>query len=148
MNTAITSCALTRRNHESLMSNKSTTENDHNVGLRISTLRKAKGLSQTELGQHVGVTFQQVQKYESGVNRISSGRLQQIAQIFEVPISMLFGEGEAEEHSDALSFLGVTGAVDLLRAYAAIENEQLRRDVLQLVRTAVKISAGSVEGTG
>ncbi|KQO57585.1 hypothetical protein ASF24_17120 [Methylobacterium sp. Leaf86] len=129
------------------MSNKSATESDHNVGLRISTLRKAKGLSQTELGQHVGVTFQQVQKYESGVNRISSGRLQQIAQLFEVPISMLFGEGEAEEHSDALSFLGVTGAVDLLRAYAAIENEQLRRDVLQLVRTAVKISAGSVEGT-
>lgn len=147
MNNAITSCAPPRRNQESLMTNKSATETDRNVGVRIATLRKAKGVSQTELGQHVGVTFQQVQKYESGANRLSGGRLQQIAQLFGVPISMLFGEGDAEVHSDAFDFLGVTGAVDLLRAFAAIENDQLRRDVLQIVQTAVKIRAGSVEGT-
>lgn len=129
------------------MTAKLATDIDRNVGLRIATLRKAKGLSQTELGQHVGVTFQQIQKYENGANRISSGRLQQIAQLFGVPISMLFGEGEAEEHSDTFSFLGETGAVDLLRTYAAIENDQLRRDVLQLIRTAVKLRVGSVEGT-
>ena len=63
---------------------KSTTDVDCTVGLRIATLRKAKGLSQTELGQHVGVTFQQIQKYEKGANRVSSGRLQQIAQFLEV----------------------------------------------------------------
>ncbi|MHC2021422.1 helix-turn-helix domain-containing protein [Methylobacterium sp. CM6247] len=128
------------------MTVKSATDVDRTVGLRIATLRKEKGLSQTELGQHVGVTFQQIQKYEKGANRISSGRLQQIAQFLEVPMSTLFGDHEAEEHSDAFGFLREAGAVDLLRAYAAIESDQLRRDVLQLVRTVVGLRAGQTQG--
>ncbi|WP_424753324.1 helix-turn-helix domain-containing protein [Methylobacterium sp.] len=127
------------------MTVKSATDVDRTVGLRIATLRKAKGLSQTELGQHVGVTFQQIQKYEKGANRISSGRLQQIAQFLEVPMSTLFGDREAEEHSDAFGFLREAGAVDLLRAYAAIEDDQLRRDVLQLVRTVIGLRTGQTK---
>jgi transcriptional regulator with XRE-family HTH domain len=127
------------------MTVKSTTDVDRAVGLRIAALRKAKGLSQTELGQHVGVTFQQVQKYEKGVNRVSSSRLQQIAQFLEVPMSILFGDHEAEEHCDAFGFLRKASAVDLLRAYAAIESDQLRRDVLRLVRTVVGLRTGQTK---
>ena len=128
------------------MTVKSTTDIDRTVGLRIATLRKAKGLSQTQLGQHVGVTFQQIQKYEKGANRVSSGRLQEIAEFLEVPMSTLFGDGEAEEHSDAFGCLRKAGAVDLLCAYAAIESDQLRRDVLQLVRTVAALGAGQTQG--
>ncbi|MCC0807549.1 helix-turn-helix transcriptional regulator [Methylobacterium sp. W2] len=128
------------------MNTKSATDVDRTVGLRITTLRKAKGLSQTELGQAIGVTFQQVQKYEKGANRVSGGRLQQVAQVLEVPVSALFGESEPEGQSEVFGFLAETGAVEILRAYVAIDNEQLRRDVLQLVRTAAKIGAGPVEG--
>ncbi|MBO1023004.1 helix-turn-helix transcriptional regulator [Methylobacterium sp. SD274] len=127
------------------MTVKSTTGVDRAVSLRIAALRKAKRLSQTELGQHVGVTFQQVQKYEKGANRVSSGRLQQIAQFLEVPMSTLFGDHEAEEQSDAFGFLSQAGAVDLLRAYASIEDDQLRRDVLRLVRTVVGLRTGQTK---
>ncbi|WP_311276556.1 helix-turn-helix transcriptional regulator [Methylobacterium sp. WCS2018Hpa-22] len=128
------------------MTVKSTTDVDRTVGLRIATLRKAKGLSQTDLGQHVGVTFQQIQKYEKGANRVSSGRLQQIAQFLEVPMSTLFGDHEAEEHNDAFGFFREAGAVDLLRAYATIENDQLRCAVLQLVRSVVGLRARQTQG--
>ena len=123
------------------MTVKSTTDVDCTVGLRIATLRKAKGLSQTELGQHVGVTFQQIQKYEKGANRVSSGRLQQIAQFLEVPMSTLFGDHEAEEHNDAFGFFREAGAVDLLRAYATN-----RERSTALRRAAARSFSGGLEG--
>lgn len=128
------------------MNTKSTTDVDRTVGLRITTLRKAKGLSQTELGQAIGVTFQQVQKYEKGANRVSGGRLQQVAQILEVPVSALFGEDEPEGQSEVFGFLAETGAVDLLRAYASIQDADIRKHVLAIVRTAVRMSVGPIEG--
>jgi transcriptional regulator with XRE-family HTH domain len=128
------------------MSRKATTDIDHAVGLRITALRKAKGLSQTALGTAIGVTFQQVQKYEKGKNRVGAGRLREIAALLEVPISALFDEGREEGGNETLAMLAVPGAIELLRAYAAIEDEQLRRDVLALVRTAVRLGAGPVAG--
>ena len=122
------------------MTVKSTTDVDHAVGLRIAAIRKAKRLSQTELGKHVGVTFQQIQKYEKGVNRVSSGRLQQIAQFFEVPMSALFGESEPQGQDKMFPFLAEPGAIEILAAYASIEDSDLRRDVLSIVRTAAQLS--------
>ncbi len=63
---------------------------DKLVGQNISIFRKAKGISQTELGNSIGVTFQQVQKYENGVNRVSSSRLAKIAKTLDAPISSFF----------------------------------------------------------
>ena len=63
---------------------------DGEVGRRVRTQRLAKGLSQTELGERIGVTFQQVQKYEKGTNRIGAGRLSRIAQALEVPVAYFF----------------------------------------------------------
>ncbi|ACB81901.1 transcriptional regulator, XRE family [Methylorubrum populi BJ001] len=124
-----------------------TTEADRIVGLRITTLRKARGLSQTALGTAVGVTFQQVQKYEKGLNRVGAGRLSEIAHLLEVPVSAFFEEADgatAQKQTEVVDFLRVHGAVDLLRAFATIEDDQLRRKVLAIVRSVARtVSAKS-----
>ena len=77
------------------------------------------GLSQTELGEKVGITFQQIQKYEKGSNRVSAGRLKQIAEILQVPVSFFFegaaGKGAVAENINAgLSFLETAASVRLV----------------------------------
>jgi transcriptional regulator with XRE-family HTH domain len=121
---------------------KQTTDVDRLVGIRITALRKARGMSQTALGNAVGVTFQQVQKYEKGQNRVGAGRLREIARLLEVPVSAFFEESEAREKAqdDVFGFLNAHGAIEMLRAYAQIEDEQMRRDVLALVRSAARLA--------
>lgn len=128
------------------MTNKSTTDIDRTVGVRIKTLRKAKGLSQTELGVASGVTFQQIQKYENGTNRVSGSRLQEMARALEVPVSALFGEAESTVRSGVLALLVDRDAIDLLKAFASIENAQLRCDVLAIVQTAARMDPGPFAG--
>ena len=121
---------------------KQTTDVDRLVGLRITALRKARGLSQTALGTAVGVTFQQVQKYEKGQNRVGAGRLREIARLLEVPVAAFFEEEDGvggSEQSDVFGFLRAHGAVEVLRAFATIEDDQLRRDVLAIVRSAARL---------
>ena len=123
---------------------KQTTDVDRLVGLRITALRKARGLSQTALGTAVGVTFQQVQKYEKGQNRVGAGRLREISRLLEVPVSAFFEEDDAGgTQSEVFGFLSAHGAIELLQAYALIEDDQLRRDVLAIVRTAAKMGKRS-----
>jgi transcriptional regulator with XRE-family HTH domain len=81
-------------------SNKSATKIDKLVGRNIRVRRLASGLTREELGAKLGVTFQQVQKYEKGINRIGSGRLYEIAEIFEVPVKS-FVEGERKNRRPA-----------------------------------------------
>lgn len=121
---------------------KQTTDVDRLVGVRITALRKARGMSQTALGNAVGVTFQQVQKYEKGQNRVGAGRLREIARLLDVPVSAFFEESEprANAQEDVFGFLSGQGAIELLRAYAQIEDEQMRRDVLALVRSAARLA--------
>src|SRR6202161_1749708 len=71
-------------------SNKSASKTDKLVGRNIRVHRLVRGLTQEGLGEKLGVTFQQIQKYEKGTNRVGSGRLYQIAAIFEVPITAFF----------------------------------------------------------
>ena len=123
---------------------KQTTDVDRLVGLRITALRKARGLSQTALGTAVGVTFQQVQKYEKGQNRVGAGRLREIARLLEVPVSAFFEEEDGADgvngkSPDVFGFLSAHGAIEMLRAYASIEDDDLRRDILALVRTAARM---------
>lgn len=121
---------------------KQTTDVDRLVGLRITALRKARGLSQTALGNAVGVTFQQVQKYEKGQNRVGAGRLREIARLLEVPVSAFFDDNGSSEspQEDVFSFLNAQGSVELLRAYTQIVDDQMRRDVLALVRSAARLA--------
>ena len=124
------------------MTPKDATDTDQVVGARIAAMRKAKGHSQTALGDFVGVTFQQIQKYEKGLNRVGAGRLQSIAKFLEVPVAMLFSdETDVEFQADTLDILNLPGAVELLKAYGEVQNRQVRRDVLALVRTIARTGA-------
>ena len=123
---------------------KKPTEADHTVGSRIAVLRAARGISQTALGQALGVSFQQVQKYEKGRNRVGAGRLQTIADHLGVPVSTFFegesGESRSVDEAASLPFLGIAGAAELLKAYSAISDMQMRRDVLAMVKSAARIA--------
>ena len=114
---------------------------DIEVGHRIRIERLARGLSQTALANQLGVTFQQVQKYEKGVNRVGAGRLTKIAEVLGIEVSAFFGAKEITETGDAkergeaspLKLLTVSGAFRLLRAYGDIEDSNLRRAIVDLV---------------
>jgi len=113
---------------------------DIEVGHRIRIERLARGLSQTALANRLGVTFQQVQKYEKGVNRVGAGRLTKIAEVLGIDVStffngkdMLKGERQNEGEESPLKLLTVSGAFRLLRAYGDIEDTNLRRALVDLV---------------
>lgn len=119
---------------------------DKHVGARIRMRRMMVGLSQTKLADAVDVTFQQVQKYEKGVNRVSASRMQQFAKILSVPISFFFeGSPPASvvgSKSDAAAtvmpayvreFLAIRDGVKITKAFAQIRNQKLRRAVVALV---------------
>jgi len=113
---------------------------DIEVGHRIRIERLARGLSQTALANQLGVTFQQVQKYEKGVNRVGAGRLTKIAEVLGIKVGTFFTgkemlESEPPKAGEAspLKLLTVSGAFRLLRAYADIEDSNLRRAVVDLV---------------
>ncbi|MEL6861659.1 MAG: helix-turn-helix transcriptional regulator [Pseudomonadota bacterium] len=82
------------------MSAKTPSHVDHQVGRRIRQARRDAKLTQEQLGNLIGLTFQQVQKYEKGVNRVSAGTLYEIAQVFELPISWFFDEPVVSRISD------------------------------------------------
>ena len=77
---------------------------DIEVGLRLRTFRLQKGLSQERLGNQLGLTFQQVQKYEKGINRIGAGRLQRIANILEIPVGDFFDLAQTRRNRASRGF--------------------------------------------
>ena len=116
---------------------KSTNSHDVEVGQRIRARRMAQGMSQTELGQMLGVTFQQVQKYEKGVNRVGAGRLVRVAKSLDVPVSFFFGatDGDSEDTRAILGFLDTSYSLRLLRAFSRIPPGGVQRAVVELVET-------------
>ena len=115
---------------------------DIEVGRRIRQRRAMLGLSQSKLADELGVTFQQVQKYEKGTNRVGSSRLQSIARFLGVPISYFFdGITDAQTNSggDACEtvadFLLSTEGLQLNRAFLAIQNEKVRRKFVAMVKS-------------
>jgi len=98
---------------------------DITVGQRLRMRRKLIGLSQENLAEKVGLTFQQVQKYERGVNRVSASRLAQFADILGVSVSFFF----AEEERNVVGMLEDPGAMRLLKAYTAIDNAAVRQAI-------------------
>ena len=107
---------------------------DVTVGRNVRVWRMAKGLSQAQLAKRLGVTFQQVQKYEIGANRIGTGRLVKIAAIFGVPISALFeGTNAAEPSRSLLALVSDRRSFRLASAFAAIEHNAFRLSLVELV---------------
>lgn len=106
------------------------------VGTRVRLLRQARKLSQGALADAIGVTFQQVQKYERATNRISISMLARMARALDTTIPELVGESADDQRPlDALlQLLGEPGTLDLVRAFAEIRQGERRRAVLDLVR--------------
>ncbi|WGW03409.1 helix-turn-helix domain-containing protein [Tropicibacter oceani] len=107
---------------------------DVHVGKRIRHRRWLVGMTQQQLAEHVGIKFQQIQKYETGANRVSASRLWDIADALDVPVSFFFEGIEAEEGDVAAKsenvpadILGDKEALDLVRSYYAIPENQRRR---------------------
>jgi transcriptional regulator with XRE-family HTH domain len=109
---------------------------DAHVGKNIRILRQTRKMSQTDLAKKVGVTFQQIQKYENGSNRVGSGRLYKIATILKVSVGSLFDgvdrSGEAIESSPTAMLTGPY-ALRLLRAFSALEDTALRKSIAEMV---------------
>jgi transcriptional regulator with XRE-family HTH domain len=117
------------------MSKKSPDPRDIEVGQRVRTFRVHKGLSQEKLGNALGLTFQQVQKYEKGTNRIGAGRLQRIAEILDVPVTDLFAPQKrpGTGPSEVFELLQTAASLRLLRAFGRIRDPQVRQAVTNLV---------------
>jgi transcriptional regulator with XRE-family HTH domain len=117
------------------MSSKQQDPLDVEVGRRVRALRLEKGMSQEKLGNQLALTFQQIQKYENGTNRIGSGRLQRIAQILGVSVSALYPDPvRAGRTSQEVAELIDTGStLRLLRAYSRMRSPSLQRALTTLV---------------
>ncbi len=129
-----------------MMAKKAPNPTDKHVGARVRMRRMMLGMSQEKLGDALGLTFQQVQKYEKGANRIGASRLQQIAEILQVPVSFFFegapsvpghsgGSGASEAPSPAYvsDFLATSDGLALTKAFMRIKNPKLRRRIVELV---------------
>lgn len=118
---------------------KAATPMDALVGSRLRLRRKQLRISQEKLGKEVGVSFQQVQKYENGTNRIGAGRLAEISKVLDVPVAYFFtgnagGTSPDGERTDARAALSEPGANELLQAYAQIGSLALRNAVVRLAK--------------
>jgi transcriptional regulator with XRE-family HTH domain len=114
---------------------------DRHVGSRVRMRRIMLGMSQEKLGEGLGLTFQQIQKYEKGTNRIGASRIQQIAEILQVPVSFLFEGspgisvvfGEAPSPAYIADFLATAEGLALVRAFTRIPDIKLRRAIVDMV---------------
>jgi len=126
------------------MSTKTPDSVDRHVGSRVRVRRLMLGMSQEKLGEALGLTFQQVQKYEQGTNRVGASRIQQICEILQNPISFLFegsptaiskveGLKEAPSPAYVYDFLATSQGLALTRAFTRITEPKLRRSIVTLV---------------
>lgn len=131
---------------------------DAHVGSRVRMRRTLLGLSQEKLGEALGLTFQQVQKYERGANRIGASRLYQISRVLEVPVSYFFDEmpdtisevapahappglAEQPEHFDH-DPLAKRETLELVRAYYRVNDSRVRRRIFELVKAIARSEDG------
>jgi len=113
---------------------------DVEIGRKIRALRLERGLSQSNLGEGIGLTFQQVQKYEKGTNRVSAGRLQRIADMLNIPVTFFYGgtgsrAKKREANDPALAFMQTRGAVRLMRAYSEISSRSTKYALVVLAES-------------
>ncbi|SER89148.1 helix-turn-helix transcriptional regulator [Rhizobium sp. NFR03] len=121
---------------------------DIHVGSRIRLRRTMLGMSQEKLGEALGITFQQIQKYEKGTNRVGASRLQNISAILNVPVSFFFedapgdsgsgggasGMAEASSSNYVVDFLSSSEGLQLNRAFVKIGDPKVRRKIVDLVK--------------
>ena len=124
-------------------SNKTVTRTDRLVGRNIRIQRLTKGLTQEALGEKLGVTFQQVQKYENGGNRVGSGRLYRIAEILEVPVTAFFdGEDKVKNPraSSPFDYLSDPLTLRMAQEFSKLGDRKTRRAVLAVLETLIGVA--------
>ena len=121
---------------------------DVHVGSRVRFRRMLLGMSQEKLGERLGLTFQQIQKYEKGINRIGASRLFDLAQVLGVPVQFFYEEAPSTEppplvadgfaekpaENSIVEFLGSREGLELNKAFARITDPRVRRSIVDLVR--------------
>jgi transcriptional regulator with XRE-family HTH domain len=129
-----------------MIAKKAPNPTDKHVGARVRMRRMMLSMSQEKLGDALGLTFQQVQKYEKGANRIGASRLQQIAHILQVPVSFFFdgapnapgqahdGFSEAPSPAYVSDFLATSDGLALTKAFMRLKDPKLRRRIVDLVQ--------------
>jgi transcriptional regulator with XRE-family HTH domain len=133
---------MKQRSETRIRMGKRATPTDALVGHNVRICRLQKKLTQGDLGRRIGVSFQQVQKYENGANRIGAGRLTQIAGVLGVPLSALFDGAAAAGNSGLQSVREMVSrprALRLLQAYDRIKDRQIAAAILTLVETLAKV---------
>ncbi|MEO1612674.1 MAG: helix-turn-helix transcriptional regulator [Pseudomonadota bacterium] len=112
---------------------------DVHVGARVRLRRLSLGVSQEKLGESLGLTFQQVQKYEKGANRIGASRLYAISRVLEIPVAYFFeGLDQSENgdgHAQQAEMLSTPEAIELNRSFARIEDGATRKRLADLVKS-------------
>jgi transcriptional regulator with XRE-family HTH domain len=115
---------------------------DQAIGARIRARRMALGLSQSDLARKIGVTFQQVQKYERGTNRVAGSRLVAVGDALGVTLGWMVGEESGGRDADEVfTYLSAPGALELLRAYAQLDSAETRNAVLTITRQLADVEA-------
>jgi transcriptional regulator with XRE-family HTH domain len=133
------------RNADMMENKKKPNPIDIHVGSRIRLRRTMLGMSQEKLGESLGITFQQIQKYEKGTNRVGASRLQNISGILNVPVSFFFedapgentsasGLAEASSSNYVVDFLSSSEGLQLNRAFVKITDPKVRRKLVDLVK--------------
>ena len=113
---------------------------DIHVGERVRMYRVKAGISQTDLGRHLGITFQQIQKYEKGINRIGSSRLQKISELLNIPVAALFDDlpgakrnGTDNPMNEFVEFLGTTLGQRLVQGFIKLRDKHVRTHLVRLI---------------
>jgi transcriptional regulator with XRE-family HTH domain len=127
------------RRKQRTASPRAVNEADKEVGNRIRARRLELHISQAELGAALGITFQQIQKYERGANRVAATRLMQVATALKTTVSALTGADETprggQQNSLVSSFVASKDGIDLIEAWARLPSQQVRRGLIALART-------------
>lgn len=121
---------------------RATGKYDVELGKRIRLRRVEMKISQSDLADKLGVSFQQVPKYEKGVNRVGAARLQQVATALDVPVTFFFDDddlgkraSDGKREVESLLFIDSTFSLRLLRAYASVKNQAVQRQFVSLIES-------------
>lgn len=133
------------------MATKAPNPIDKHVEARVRMRRLLVGMSQEKLGTSLGITFQQIQKYEKGTNRIGASRLQQIAEVLGVPVSYFFedaqgeaipaGFGEQPQSDYVADFLATAEGLQLTKSFMKVKDPKVRRRIVDLVASIAEEEA-------
>jgi transcriptional regulator with XRE-family HTH domain len=131
-----------KKSNGGIINARSSGKYDLALGKRIRLRRVEMKISQSELADKLGVSFQQVQKYEKGVNRVGAARLQQVATALDVPVKFFFDDddlGKRASHGkrevESLLFIDSAFSLRLLRAYASVKNQAVQRQFVSLIES-------------